>query len=85
MSAVLQYSVLVYFFWTAAEAVLLYLKLVEVFHNEGRHFLLKASLVAWGESERDYMTLYSTTVEPHSCGHLGDLVKCPVYSGTPIL
>ena len=27
----------------------------------------------------------STTVEPLYCGHLGDLVKCPVYSGTPLL
>ena len=25
------------------------------------------------------------TVEPPYCGHLGDLVKCPVYSGTPLL
>ena len=51
VSAVLQYSVLVYFLWMAVEAVLLYLKLVEVFHNEGRHFMLKASLLAWGELE----------------------------------
>ena len=25
------------------------------------------------------------TVEPLYCGHYGDLVKCPVYSGTPLL
>ena len=25
------------------------------------------------------------TVEPLYCGHLGDLVKCTVYSGTPLL
>ena len=25
------------------------------------------------------------TVEPLYCGHLGDLVKYPVYSGTPLL
>ena len=25
------------------------------------------------------------TVEPLYCGHLGDLVKCPVYTGTPLL
>ena len=25
------------------------------------------------------------TVEPLCCGHLGDLVKCPVYSGAPLL
>ena len=24
-------------------------------------------------------------MEPLNCGHLGDLVKCPVYSGTPQL
>ena len=27
----------------------------------------------------------NSTVEPLYCGHLGDLVKCPVYSGTPLL
>ena len=26
-----------------------------------------------------------STVELLCCGHLGDLVKCPVYSGTPLL
>ena len=25
------------------------------------------------------------TVEPLYCGHLGNLVRCPVYSGTPLL
>ena len=25
------------------------------------------------------------TVEPLYCGHLGDLAKCPVYNGTPLL
>ena len=25
------------------------------------------------------------TVEPLYCGHLGNLAKCPVYSGTPLL
>ena len=25
------------------------------------------------------------TVEPLYCGHLGDLVECPVYNGTPLL
>ena len=24
-------------------------------------------------------------MEPLYCGHLGDLVKCPVYSGAPLL
>ena len=24
-------------------------------------------------------------MEPLYCGHLGDLVKCPVYSGNPLL
>ena len=27
----------------------------------------------------------TVTVEPLYCGHLGDLVKCPVYSGAPLL
>ena len=29
--------------------------------------------------------LTGPTVEPLYCGHLGDLVKCPVYSGAPLL
>ena len=31
------------------------------------------------------MGVDSRTMEPLYCGHLGDLVKCPVYSGTPLL
>ena len=30
-------------------------------------------------------TPLGSTVEPLYCGHLGDLVKCPVYSGAPLL
>ena len=29
--------------------------------------------------------IVSCTLGPLYCGHLGDLVKCPVYSGTPLL
>ena len=32
-----------------------------------------------------YMCGTCITVEPLYCGHLGDLVECPVYSGTPLL
>ena len=47
-SAVLQYFMLVYFFWTAVEAVHLYLKLVRVFGADVRHYVLWASIIAWG-------------------------------------
>lgn len=47
-SAVLQYFMLAYFLWTAVEAVHLYLKLVKVFGSDVRHYVLWASLVAWG-------------------------------------
>ena len=30
-------------------------------------------------------TMVHGTVEPLYCGHLGDLAKCPVYSGTPLM
>ena len=56
VSAVLQYFMLVYFFWTAVEAVHLYLKLVKVFGSDVRHYILWASIVAWGT----YQSFYSS-------------------------
>ena len=46
------------------------------------------SCIQWNPSIVDTLgTWWSVlyTVEPLYCGHLGDLVECPVYSGTPLL
>ncbi len=49
MSALLQYFFLVFFSWTAVEAVWLYLKLAVVMGSQSltSKFLLKAGLPAW--------------------------------------
>ena len=49
-SALLQYFLLVFFGWTAAEAVWLYLKLVKVFGIQSciANFSLKAAIPTWG-------------------------------------
>ena len=50
-SALLQYFLLVFFGWTAVEAVWLYLKLVKVFGIQSvtSKFILKAGIPTWGE------------------------------------
>ena len=50
-AALVHYFMLVYFMWTAAEAVFLYIKLVRIWDKRIRRFTLKAGLVAW----RKYM------------------------------
>ena len=45
----LQYFLLVYFCWTMAESVYLYIKLVIVMGRSISHFTLKAGLLAWSE------------------------------------
>jgi len=47
-SALLHYFMLVYFFWTAAQSFLLYLKLVKVFGTH-THYIVKAAIVAWSK------------------------------------
>ena len=47
VSALFQYFMLVFFGWTAAEAVILYYKLVKVFGKPIEHFVLKAVLIIW--------------------------------------
>lgn len=49
-SALLQYFLLVFFGWTAVEAVWLYLKLVKVFSIQSytAKFSLKAGIPTWG-------------------------------------
>ena len=48
-SALLHYFMLVYFFWTAAESLLLYLKLVKVFGIDTTDYVLKAAIVSWSK------------------------------------
>ena len=50
-SALLHYFLLVFFGWTAVEAVWLYLKLVKVFgiQSAASKFSLKAGIPTWGE------------------------------------
>ena len=51
LGALLYYFMLVYFIWTAIEAVDLYRKLVKVFHKGGR-FVSYCTIIAWGKLER---------------------------------
>lgn len=48
-SALLHYFILVFFAWTAVEAVWLYLKLVKIFglHSIEQRFITLTSLIAW--------------------------------------
>eukprot|EP00731_Ephydatia_muelleri_P016469 Em0009g893a len=46
-AALVHYFMLVYFMWTAAEAVFLFIKLVKVLGNKINHFTLKAGLLSW--------------------------------------
>jgi len=47
VSALFQYFMLVFFGWTAAEAVNLYYKLVRVLGKPIEHYVLKAALIVW--------------------------------------
>lgn len=47
VSALFQYFMLVYFGWTAVEAVHLFNTLVRVFARKSEFFFLKAALVVW--------------------------------------
>ena len=48
-SALLHYFMLVYFFWTAAGSILLYLELVKVFGTHTTNYVLKAAVVSWSK------------------------------------
>lgn len=52
MSALLHYFFLVFFTWTAIEAVYIYMKFVRVFSKSPSHFVAIAALVAWGRSPK---------------------------------
>ena len=44
------YFVMVSLFWNGVEAVNMYMKLVKVFNSHVSHLVLKAAIVAWGQS-----------------------------------
>ncbi len=50
-AALLHYFLLVFFAWTAVEAVLLYIKLVKIIGTQSyeNHFVLKSGFPAWGK------------------------------------
>ncbi len=51
IAALLHYFLLVFFSWTAVEAVLLYIKLVKIIETQSyeNHFVLKSGFPAWGK------------------------------------
>ncbi len=64
VAALLHYFMLVFFGWTAAEAVNLYMKLVVVLGKGTKHYVFKAALIVW----RKYcmcipVTAYSTRTQ----------------------
>ena len=63
VSALFQYFMLVFFGWTAAEAVYLYYKLVHVFGEPVEYYALKAALIVWCEFKHNIMFfLYFRTI-----------------------
>ena len=48
-SAVLHYFMLAYFFWTAAEALFLFFKLVKVLHGSMKTYICVAMAICWGK------------------------------------
>ena len=46
-AALVHYFMLVYFMWTAAEAVFLYIKLVKILGHKINHFSFKCGLISW--------------------------------------
>jgi len=58
-SALLHYFMLVYFFWTAAELLLLHLELVNIFEIDTTHYDLKAAIVSWSKLYPNHAVLIS--------------------------
>ena len=59
-SALLHYFMLVYFFWTAAELLLIYLEL-EVFEIDTSHYALKAAIVSYSKLYPSHMVVISSS------------------------
>ena len=49
VGALLYYFMLVYFMWTAVEAIDLYNKLVKIFNQGSKTFPIYGGIIAWGE------------------------------------
>ena len=64
-SALLHYFLLVFFGWTAVEAVWLYIKLVKVFGIQSitSKFTLKAGIPTWGETELNTNNSYGNLIK----------------------
>ena len=60
-AGLLQYFMLVFFCWTAAESVFLFLKLVKVMGGEINRYTLKAGVIAWGK----YILYCVLSFHPH--------------------
>lgn len=56
LAALLQYFLLVFFGWTAVEAVYLYRNLVQVLVSQITQFVLKAGLIVWSKHEYYYLS-----------------------------
>ena len=61
-AAFLQYFMLVFFTWTAVEAIWLYIKLVKVFGTQSMEelYIVKSGIPAWSEYGNDRIILCST-------------------------
>ena len=57
VAALFQYTLLVFFGWTAAEAVFLYHKLLVVLGTTIDHYVLKAGAIIWRKLKIDYLML----------------------------
>ena len=60
-AALLHYFILVFFAWTAVEAVWFYIKLVKVIGTQSleKKFIIKAGIPAWGKLKKE--SCYSDT------------------------
>ena len=72
VSALFQYFMLVYFGWTAAEAMHLFDGLVFVFTQKRKYYVLKASLIVWCKE-----MFHSTTLSEASWGQGGGGLSPP--------
>ena len=77
MAFALQYLTLASLMWMGVEAVNLYQKLVRIFEGPVRHFVLKATVIAWGE-----FYLKRREVKERDIGNMliGGLQTCQICS-----
>ena len=68
-AGLLHYFMLVFFCWTAAESVFLFLKLVKVMGGGISRYTLKAGVIAWGKYARLYAILLMITLEIIGLNH----------------